>query len=612
VKQAARVVVPWIPAVLTAALAIRFYVDVPFADIWDWLDRHYPLAGEAGALTRYWWPFNDSRVFLALVIDRVLVGPTHMNMAVRAALKIPVAFMTALLLIRMARRTSASPPGVAVEFALVAAAWPLASWPMWIDPRLFSAHLSILLVVAAVSSATRAVSGRAFWTAIAWGVAASLTYIHGSLAWPALLAGLWLAGQGTRRAWPAAIALVLALELWHVIDVLRLGAGLSAAPGAVVSPVEMARAGLGVLGAPLAYGRSGLRTSWAVVVGAVGLATMFGVGLATWRDPVRRRRALPWLMIAAWAITNVAAMAAGRTKFGAGVVFTDRYVPLTAMFWGALVGLGSVWLARPFHGWRARVTRPAGFAAGLVLALAWGLASWDAIAGPRLTALAARLSVGRTCLAAWPDVDDECLELLYPNARRARAILTHVAPRNPSFLRPEASTPMPVHLRRVAPALAWPAVRIVSPVAGDTFVDVLAVGGEAWGPVIFQHPPSVLTWSMTVPDAGEVRIETGARVNTPAWPDASRSDGVLFEVRVLADGTSTSLWRRAVAPAVAHERFVPISLDLSPWRGRVVELSMVTSAGDSPSATPAHDWAVWLYPELITRHRGGNTGSEQS
>jgi hypothetical protein len=241
VKRAARLLVVWSPAIVVALLSWRFYVDVPYADVWDWLDRHYPLTGEDGALTRYWWPFNDSRVFLALVIDRAFVGPTHMNMAVRAALKIPVAFMTALLLIRMARRTSASPPGVALEFALVAAAWPLASWPMWIDPRLFSAHLSILLVVAAVSSASGAVSGRAFWTSIAWGVAASLTYIHGSLAWPALLAGLWLAGQGTRRTWAAAIALVAGLELWHVIDVLRLGPGLSAAPGRR-PPVEIARA----------------------------------------------------------------------------------------------------------------------------------------------------------------------------------------------------------------------------------------------------------------------------------------------------------------------------------------------------------------------------------
>jgi hypothetical protein len=121
----------------------------------------------------------------------------------------------------------------------------------------------------------------------------------------------------------------------------------------------------------------------------------------------------------------------------------------------------------------------------------------------------------------------------------------------------------------------------------------------------------VLGWSLSVPDAEDVRLETGARVNTPAWPDASRSDGVLFEVRVLADGTSTSLWRGVLAPAQTHERFMPVSLDLSPWRGRDVELSMMTAAGDSPSATTAHDWAVWLYPELITRRRGGTQGGTE-
>lgn len=597
-KRLAPLAVTWLPAAVVAALSLRFCTDVPYADVWDWLDRHYPLTSHAGVLTRYWWPFNDSRVLVPLLLDRMLVGPTHMDMAIRAVLKLPVALGTALLLLRLVRRTFPGPRRAGVEVAMVAAAFPLASWPMWVDPRLFAGHASVLLVVAAVSSATGVASSRAFWTAVALGCTASLTYIHGSLVWPALFAGLWLAGQGTRAAWPVAVALAALLEITRAVDASRLGAGVTTVTLPVASWLDMARAAFGILGAPVAYGRTDVATAWAVAAGVTGLAVALAMGATALRERDLGRRALPWMMLIAWALTNVAAMALGRARFGMGVVFTERYVPVTALFWAALVAVVSLRARRSDASPGRRVRSAALAASGVALALSWTIASWDAVAGTRLTGLPAQLSVGRECLSTWPDVDDECLRLLFPDAGRARAILTHLAPMDPSFLRPSGRTPIPVRVRRVAPPLAWSKAHVESGVPGGTLVDALDVAGWAVGPVVHQHPPSALSWRIVVPDVPRPTLDTGVRVNTPPWPQRGLSDGVLFEVRVEEGSGSAAAWRRVVPPAEGGEGFAPVSVDLSRWRGRTVRLSLVTLAGDSPQATNAFDWAVWLYPAL--------------
>jgi hypothetical protein len=467
---------------------------------------------------------------------------------------------------------------------------------MWIDPRLFSGHASVLLVTVAISSASATASPRAFWTALAWGVAASLTYIHGSLVWPALFVGLWVTGHRGRVAWPVALAVTLALEVTRTLDVWRLTPAGPAAPLPAAGFADMVYVALGVLGAPVAYGRTDVTAIWAVVAGAVGTAVVMAACLRAAREPEYRRRALPWLMLAAWALTNVAAMALGRARLGIGVVFTERYVPVTAMFWGALVALVAL-SGRGADAGRGALRRVLLVGSGVALALAWGAASWDAIAGTRLTALASRLGVGRACLAAWPDVDDECLTLLFPDASRARTILAHVASRDPSFARPGGRRPMTTHLRRVPPSLAWSKVHVESALPGGTLIDAQDVDGEAWGPLVLQHPPSSLFWDLHVPDAPQAWLETGVRVNSPPWPERGRGDGVLFEVRVEASGTATP-WRRVVPPAADGTGFTPVKVDLAPWRGRAVRVWLVTAAGDSPGATNAFDWAVWLYPSL--------------
>ena len=72
--------------------------------------------------------------------------------------------------------------------------------------------------------------------------------------------------------------------------------------------------------------------------------------------------------------------------------------------------------------------------------------------------------------------------------------------------------------------------------------------------------------------------------------DGSKSNGVTFEVEL----NGRSLFRQSLKPG---DGWKPVVVDLAPWQGQPVLLTLVTDAeGDFN-----FDWAAWAEPKLVTR-----------
>ena len=73
-------------------------------------------------------------------------------------------------------------------------------------------------------------------------------------------------------------------------------------------------------------------------------------------------------------------------------------------------------------------------------------------------------------------------------------------------------------------------------------------------------------------------------------------DGVDFEVEVRSGERVEKVFSAYVDPKkdLAQRRWTEASVDLSPYGGQVVELTLSTL----PHASPDHDWAGWAQPVI--------------
>lgn len=114
-------------------------------------------------------------------------------------------------------------------------------------------------------------------------------------------------------------------------------------------------------------------------------------------------------------------------------------------------------------------------------------------------------------------------------------------------------------------------------------------------PALFAHPPSKVSWNLTVPEGRSV-LKTGAALRPYVWE--GRSDGVQFDIFV-TDGTQEQHVSKLVNPRInfGERAWNELDVDLSPFAGRAVTVRFETSAG--PSGDPGWDWAMWGAPRIV-------------
>jgi hypothetical protein len=128
--------------------------------------------------------------------------------------------------------------------------------------------------------------------------------------------------------------------------------------------------------------------------------------------------------------------------------------------------------------------------------------------------------------------------------------------------------------------------------------------GDGYYQLLFQHPPSSLTWQLDLGEHFRIVLRSGLLVAEPQDPEFEPSDGVLFEVSIDNGEHVNPVFQRLVMPSSFEEGFAPIEIDLSQYAGQTVELILSTHTGTTMEATPNYDWAYWHYPELILDQPG--------
>jgi hypothetical protein len=428
---------PWIalvPPLVIALLVFGLGVDVPYWDTWDWLDRHYPADhGAVSMLRRYWTPFNGHRVFLPLLLDRMLLELSAIDMWPRICAKLLLSLATLAALLAMVRSTLAHVP-IWVTGAVAALAFPLAYWPMWMDPRQFSLHIVVLCMITALRVAD---SARPTWARLVLSgllcVAASVSYGPGILTWPFVALVLWTRDRRppalALAAWTIAASALLALQVHDAS--LEASVATTAAPAFVSALVGA----LVVAGSPVTLPIPLAPNVPALLMGATGLVILAVCATRAWRGTSdERRHAMPWVALGAWAAAYAGTVGAARGGLPLGALRDPRFAYLAALLWVAILVL----LAQGRNSSERGSSRTRHTAAAVTAIVFAGIAMGSVrpfVARRGITALSRQLATGRDCLRRYATADSACLALLHPSPDRVRAIAARLDARGAAFLR---------------------------------------------------------------------------------------------------------------------------------------------------------------------------------
>jgi hypothetical protein len=122
--------------------------------------------------------------------------------------------------------------------------------------------------------------------------------------------------------------------------------------------------------------------------------------------------------------------------------------------------------------------------------------------------------------------------------------------------------------------------------------------------VVYQHPPETgkdeIGYRISVPESGALRF--GIALSPEVWTP-ERGDGVSFQIYISRpDGPDAGefVFVRYINPKhnPSDRRWRNFLLDLSPWSGDSINLSLITEAG--PVGDWGHDWAGWSELQVVS------------
>jgi hypothetical protein len=602
------------PGLVVAGLIAAYGIDVPFWDAWEWLARHLDAQGPLD-LAPYWRLHNEHRVFVALLVDRWLLEAWGFSMWGRLWAK-PAVVGVELGLVWALWRRSVPGAGAGAALGLALLLWSLAYWPLWVDPRQLSLHLAAACLLGALRALVAPRRWSAFLAAAGLTGLASVSYGPGLFAWPAAGLAAWMAGY--RRRSHLAVWVGLAVGVWasHAVDLAALGGRAVEGPG---RPWRVPLFALAFVGQPVAPALRGWFYGPTLMLGAAGLAAAAAAAWVTLRTRAaahqlddRRQAALGvWAALVVWGLLSAVAAGVSRDAvYGVTEAHAPRYAHVGSLFWVGVFGTLSVARAAPT---RSRVRRRLHVGvAGLLCAVAAGSA---AVTIQRLTdgfdELPVRLSAGRECLDRRPGVDDSCLELLYPQGPRLRALVADLERRGAAFLEPDGSWRAFGLARLVrGPGFAYDLVAVAEALRFDraradpvwppaTRPIVVRLDRTIHWPVLEQRAPAALHWRLRLPEAGRIGLRTGTLVRPLHGLEPSEARALLMEVGLAARGRVHRLaWRRRGPEEWGGEVFERLDLDLTPWAGETIELSVTVRCAEARAACGTPAVVLWQYPAI--------------
>jgi hypothetical protein len=120
---------------------------------------------------------------------------------------------------------------------------------------------------------------------------------------------------------------------------------------------------------------------------------------------------------------------------------------------------------------------------------------------------------------------------------------------------------------------------------------------------LYLHPPSDVAVDVALPVGRRTWLQSALTLDPAIWR-ASTGDGVRFVVDVApldALGQPATALDRAVNPRARTEerQWLPVEVDLSPWAGQVVRITLRTLPRDDLT----NDWAGWGNPVVVVREQ---------
>ena len=579
-----------IPCYLIIVLIDRYAVNVPYWDIWDLSVSRYAL-DVPFSFNDFWHLQNEHRIFLPQMIDMLIAKTTSLDMITRNYAKVPVVVLSYIALYTMYRRKadSRASPLIIIPFSLLT--FTLAYWPAWIQPVILATPLSILSFLFAIWAITAITPGwRALILAALMGYISSLSFATGNATWIVIGVVMWFVGYRELRHYVAWGIISLSVLLPYGYDLLQSQTILRTTPiGDLSSLLDYF---LAFVGAPLAVGDYliQIRAKTMGIVGVVGIIFL-AIGITRYIKDGSKKM-LPWLGIAAWVLIGGAASAVGRAAIiGVEGANAPRYALLQSFFWIAFVAMMAIALTEPRrsmnreeHGYRFALMDLLPMGMALIIGIGFVNTSLYKLEDETFDDFTIQLTEGRSCLFMYQTAEDSCLQLLYPNAKRIRELMPNLVARDASFLFSRDFIVDQAIVDALSPEETYQTSRLIN---GETVK------------VIFQHPPSSLTWRFRLPKNNEtILLNTGLLIDVPEHYDVPPSDGVLFRVTVTLDGQRKDLLEKFILPSEYGQGFEPIQIDLSKYRGEAISLTFMTNAGINENAHTNYDWAMWLGPEL--------------
>ena len=115
---------------------------------------------------------------------------------------------------------------------------------------------------------------------------------------------------------------------------------------------------------------------------------------------------------------------------------------------------------------------------------------------------------------------------------------------------------------------------------------------------IYATPEARIIWSVTIPEHAKLETAFGMREDSWDKPDAN---GAQFRIGISDGRTYDELLRQIVNPSAnqADRRWQTVSLDLSAYAGRRVQVIFNTDPGPPGDGNTAYDFSVWGEPRIV-------------
>ncbi len=401
------------PAAAVLFLILRYGVNVPFSDQWDFVHHVVGSANGQLSLAALFNQHNEHRMVFPMLAMLALARLTQWNTVVEMAASVGIAALTLMMLERLVRPV------------LAGAGWALRIWAMltislllfsftqsenWLWGWQIQWFLAVLAAVSAVAFATWSLESPAPWRNIAAAATAcivcQLSIASGIATWGA--AGLVLVFH--RNRWRI-------LPVWIVVAAIVTGLYLVGyqKPPHHPSPLDAFKVPAEFLAYLGNYMSGPLGRSAKIGAAIIGAFLVLGA-VALVRNRQRPELVAPWIAIGAFAGANAFITAIGSVGFGPAQALESRYVTIALLMSVALVPL---WLLA-FRDWPR--LRPAAAVMGIVGGM---LFTYATIAGDRrgladFARLHQKMATGRQCALSAEVSTDACLALLYPRPETVR------------------------------------------------------------------------------------------------------------------------------------------------------------------------------------------------